>query len=234
MPKSKATKKRTVVLSLGGSLIAPKDIDIKFLRQFKQLITDFTDAGNRAILITGGGDTARRYQGALRQLTKPAVADDLDWVGIAATRINAELVRSLFGKRAYKDVLGDPEVHVATTKKILVGAGWEPGFSSDVDAVLLAATYRADTVINLTNVDYVYDKDPRKHKDAQKIERITWADFQKIVGTKWVPGANHPFDPIATKRARQLNLNLVIARGSNIPNLRKILRDEEFRGTVVG
>lgn len=220
------------VISLGGSLINPGEIDAAFLKSFKALIDSYVKKRCRFILITGGGRPARAYQSALTGTTKPS-KDDLDWMGIFATRLNAQLVRLMFGKLAHKSIIEDPNITVNFKEKILVAGGWMPGRSTDDDAVRLAKVYGAQTIINLSNIDYVYTKDPRKFKDAQKIESISWKDLQKIIGTKWTPGANTPFDPIAAKFANQHKLSVVIANGKNLQNLKNILDGKKIQGTVV-
>jgi len=89
------------------------------------------------------------------------------------------------------------------------------------------------TVANLSNIEYVYDKDPNKHKDAKKMEKLTWNEMQNIVGTEWVPGANLPFDPVATKAAADAKLKVVIINGTNLENLNNFLEGKEFKGTVI-
>ena len=187
----------------------------------------------KVILITGGGDTCRNYQKAAAQVNPSVSHDDLDWVGIASTKLNAELVRSIFGNLAHDKILGDPNKKVNTGKKILVGAGYLPGSSSDLDAVILAKTYGAKVVINLSNITYVYDKDPSKFKDAKPQKEMTWKQMQKLVGSKWIPGAHVPFDPEATKLATKLKMKLIVAKGSNLNNLKNVLTDKKFQGTVV-
>jgi uridylate kinase len=91
---------------------------------------------------------------------------------------------------------------IAFKQKVLVGGGWKPGRSSDGAMIKYANTYGAATAINLSNIDYVYDKDPRKFKDAKPIRQISWKDYLKIVGSRWDPGKNFPFDPIAAKEAQ--------------------------------
>ena len=99
---------------------------------------------------------------------------------------------------------------------------------------MLAKTYGAKEVINLSNIDYVYDKDPNKFKNAKKIERINWKDFRKnIVGYKWVPGENVPFDPIASRLAEKSSLKVVIMNGKNLTEVKKALEGGEFKGTIV-
>jgi len=220
------------VISLGGSLINPGEIDTKFLKSFKTVINTYNNKGCRFILITGGGKPARTYQSALTDTSKPS-KNDLDWMGIFATRLNAQLVRLMFGASAHKTVIEDPNIKVLFKEKVLVAGGWMPGRSTDDDAVRLAKVYGAHTIVNLSNIDYVYTKDPRKFKDAKKIESISWKDLQKIIGTKWTPGANTPFDPIAAKFAMTHKLSVVIANGKNLKNLINILDGKKIQGTVV-
>lgn len=224
---------KTLVMSLGGSLIAPDGLDVKFLKNFRKLILDYTKKGNRVILICGGGNTSRYYQKTAKIVNPKVTATDLDWVGIAATKINAELVSAIFGDAAYESILIVPNKKVKTNRKITVGAGYKPGSSSDKDAVMAAKAFGAKTVINLSNITYVYDKDPSKFKDAKPLKKMSWRQFLKLVGNKWVPGAHVPFDPIASHLAAKLGLNLVVMKGSDLANLRKYLLDKDFRGTVV-
>ncbi|MCX6740514.1 MAG: UMP kinase, partial [Candidatus Parcubacteria bacterium] len=86
---------------------------------------------------------------------------------------------------------------------------------------------------NLTNTDYVYDKDPNKFTDAKPIEQINWPDFIKLVGTKWNPGAHVPFDPIASQMAAKLKLEVAILNGNNIWNLTSYINGGSFIGTII-
>lgn len=220
-------------MSLGGSLVAPDGIDTNFLNQFKKVIVDFIKKGNRVVLITGGGNTARTYQAAAKKVNRLISSKDLDWIGIAATRINGELVSGIFGDLAYESILFDPRQKVKTNRRIIVGAGYEPGSSSDLDAVLSAKAFGAKTVINLSNITYVYDKDPSKFKDAKPQRQMDWKAFKKLVGAKWVPGAHVPFDPIATRLAEKWGMNLVVMKGSDLANLRLFLTGNNFKGTII-
>lgn len=211
----------------------PDDINISFLKKFRQLILGFIKKGNRAIVVCGGGRVCRRYNERVRKINSHVTPADLDWMGIAATRLNAELVRSAFGAVAYERVLADPRQKVNSSKRVLVGAGFVPGSSSDKDAVLLAKTFKANTVINLTNVDYVYTKNPKKFKNVKPIKAIGWPAFRKIVGTRWNPGANVPFDPVAARLAQRLRLKVVIVNGVKLANVGRVLDGRPFIGTVV-
>ncbi len=224
---------KTIVMSVGGSLIAPDKIDITFLKNFRKLIVEFTKKGNKVIIITGGGNTAREYQQAGKKVYKDITDRDLDWIGIGATKINAELLSGIFGTLSTESIMGDPSKKVKTTKKIIVGAGWLPGHSSDNDAVLAAKANGASAVINLSNIEYVYNKDPRKHKDAKKMTEMTWKEFRKLVGNKWVPGAHVPFDPVASKFCEKHKLEVVVMKGNDLVNLRNYLTGKKFKGTTI-
>jgi uridylate kinase len=222
----------TYVLSLGGSLIFPEDIDHKFLKSFISVITERTKRGDKFIIVCGGGGVNRIYNQAAQKVRSMSDAE-LDWLGIHTTRMNAQLLRLLFGKLAYGEVLINPYEKVKTQKPVIIGAGYEPGWSSDYDAVYLANTYGIKKIANLSNIDYACDKDPRTCPDAVKIKDINWADFRKIVGDKWEPRMSKPFDPIASREAEKLGLEVAILNGKRLKNFEKYLDEEKFIGTVI-
>jgi uridylate kinase len=223
----------TIVMSLGGSLIAPDGLDEKFLLNFRKIILGYIKKGNKVILICGGGNTCRRYQKVAKIVNKKVKDRDLDWIGIATTKLNAELISAVFGDYALESILDDPGKPVKTNRKIVVGAGFLPGSSSDKDAVLAARAFGAKTVINLSNIVYVYDKDPHKFSDAKPQKEMSWNDFLKLVGKKWVPGAHVPFDPIASRLAKKWKMNLVVMKGSDLINLNNYLKNKDFKGTII-
>ncbi|NCU42545.1 MAG: UMP kinase, partial [Candidatus Moranbacteria bacterium] len=111
--------------------------------------------------------------------------------------------------------------------------GYRPGCSTDYDAVLLAKYLDITSLVNLSNIDYVYTKDPRKYKDAEKVEKISWKDFRNIVGNIWSPGLNAPFDPVASRLAEEINLEVAIMNGKDLENFKNYLDGEIYKGTKV-
>jgi uridylate kinase len=227
-----------IVISLGGSLIVPREIDWQFLKKFRQLIVSEIKDGKKFVFITGGGYTCREYQQAAMKVTK-LTKDDRDWLGIHTTRLNAHLIKTIFREYAHPRINKNPNTkadiseHFSHGEKIMVAAGWRPGWSTDYDSVILAKRLGAKVIINLSNIKYVYDKDPNKFEDAEKIERITWPDFRKIVGNKWDPGLNAPFDPVASKLAQENDLEVVIMNGRDTKNLKNFLDGKKFQGTII-
>lgn len=222
------------ILSVGGSIIIPKTgFNIPFLKKFRSMILSEVKKGQKFILVIGGGDTCRKYQQAAAKVTKHTKID-LDWIGIHSTIFNAQFVRSLFGEHAYKDVVTDPRAKVKTSKSIIIAAGWKPGCSTDNDAVLLAKTYKAKHLLNLSNIDYAYDKDPHKYKSAKKIEQMDWKTFRReVVGNDWDPGKSLPFDPIASKTAQKIGLSVSILKGTNLAEVKKAITGKPFKGSHI-
>ncbi|MCX7955797.1 MAG: UMP kinase [Patescibacteria group bacterium] len=228
-------KEPPIIISVGGSLIVPNGgVDTKFLSQLNYFIRSQILKGKRFMLISGGGKIARHYQDAGKQVIGNINNEDLDWLGIHATRFNAHLLRTIFQDVSHPRIITNYDKKIFYWKEpIAIGAGWKPGWSTDYDAVILARDYKANLIINLSNVDGIYDKDPKKFKNAKIIEKITWEEVEKIIGNKWTPGLNAPFDPVATPLAKKLGLTVIVASGHDFNNLEKIIEGKTFRGTVI-
>lgn len=226
-------RRAPIVISIGGSIVVPKSgIDVAYLKKFRELIVRGVSRGKRFIIVVGGGYTAREYQNAASSIVQ-LDSEDVDWLGIHATRLNGHLLRALFRGVANHRVVKDPTRPLRWNDAVLIAAGWKPGWSTDYIAVRLAKKYGAKRIVNLTNIDAVYDKDPSLYKDATPCARIAWKDFRKIVGSSWSPGANAPFDPIASKLAQRWGMEVVIANGKKLTNIRDILNNKRFKGTVI-
>lgn len=226
-------KREYVVVSVGGSLIVPNELDTVFLARFRELILKKVTEGLSFYIITGGGRTARRYQDAAMGTRGDLPREDLDWLGIHSTRLNAQLFRTLFSEVAQARISKNPTRNVSGNSPLIIGAGWKPGWSTDYCAVLAAKKLGAHKMVNLSNIDYVYDKDPRKHDDAQKIENISWTDFRRLIPSEWDPGLSSPFDPVAAREADELNLEVAIINGANLDEFEKYLDGHAFNGTII-
>jgi len=221
----------TIIISLGGSLIVPDTIDIEFLKEFKKLILVHVEKGKKFVIITGGGKICRRYQEAAEEMGINSHERDL--IGIYSTRFNAEFLRILFGTLAANDIILDPNLPISADKPIIIGGGHTPGNSTDHVAVTIAKQLGAKKIINLSNIDYAYDKDPNKYSDAKKIEKISWKDYRALIPKEWNPGLSTPFDPIASEMAQKEKIEVVIMNGKNMPNLDNCLHGKEFDGTHI-
>lgn len=207
-------------------------VDWHYLQKFRALILQEIKKSCKFFLIAGGGRTSRNYVTAASRVVKIG-REDLDWLGIHATRLNAHLLRTIFRDQANPEIIKNPTFRLFSKKKIIIASGWKPGWSTDYVAAMIAQEYGVKTIINLSNIDYVYDKDPNKHKNAKIKTKMTWQEFRKLVGNKWDPGLNAPFDPIAAKKSQELGMVVIIMNGKNIENLKNCLAGKKFNGTVI-
>jgi len=222
--------KETIIISLGGSLVVPGEIDISFLKVFKRLLQKHFSK-KQFFIFVGGGKICRVYQKALLEFG--ADNDSRDWVGINISRLNAQIVKQVFEGNSFKEVVTNPNKKISTKKDVLVAGGWEPGWSTDYCAVTMAKNSGIKTIVNLTNIDYVYDKDPNKFKDPKPLKGVNWKDFRKIVGSKWSPGLSMPFDPRASKMAEILKIKVIIINGKHLERLENFLNNKPFMGTTI-
>ena len=222
----------TIVMSVGGSLIVPGEIDIDFLRRLRQFIESATD--KRFVIIAGGGRTARHYQEAadsLHGLDK----EDLDWIGIHATRLNGHLLRTIFKDIAYRPMITNPDeiLDAPQDTRVIIAAGYRPGASTDLRAIQIAERVGALKVVNLSNIDYVYTADPKRDLAAEAIKDINWSEFRKLIPSEWDPGLSSPFDPIAAREAEARGIEVACINGGKLEELKKYLEGQSFIGTLI-
>lgn len=230
------TYSETSIIKLGGSLIVPSEgIATTYLRQFHQFIRkQVAEHQRRFFIFVGGGLVARQYRDAGRAIVGHELTDeDLDWLGIHATRLNAHLLRTIFRDLAHPVIIKDYSISQKPEKPVVIAAGWKPGWSTDYPAVILAQDYQVKAIFKLSNTDYVYDKDPRMHRDARPLEHLSWHDYRVMIDDTWSPGSHAPFDPIAAKLASELGTKVFYLNGGYLDNFEKALNGERFVGTTI-
>ncbi len=229
--------RKRIIISVGGSLIVPNGgIATDFLKKLNTFIRDelAKDPKRQFFLITGGGATARHYIDAGRDVVgHELTAEDMDWLGIHGTNLNAHLVRTIFRDIAHPKVIRHYDIIRKVYEPVVVASGWKPGWSTDYCAVLLCEDYGVRTVINISNIEQVYDKNPREFPDAKPFTKLTWDQLRKIVGDTWKPGLNAPFDPVAAKKAQELDVKVVVMSGADFGNVSNYLEGRKFTGTVI-
>lgn len=227
------TEKKILVISLGGSLIVPDDIDLIFLKKFREVIKNNTNK-YKFIIVTGGGSVARKYINALREDNKSDYLQSLS--GIAVTRLNARFMSYFFGIDPEKGIPHDMK-HIENLLKtrdiIFCGAlRYAPNQTSDATALKIAALLKTP-FINLTNVKGLYDKNPNIDKTAKFIPRTTIQEFNKIVMTiPNKPGMHAPVDHIAMKIIREHKIKTFII-GKDAKQLDNFLKGKDFIGTTI-
>ena len=227
--------KKWHIVSLGGSLVVPQEVDTFFVKEFLGKLIELINLGHSFLIIVGGGYTSRSYQKALSDIAVDVGAEGLDWVGISGTRINAEMLRLATGDLAYGEVVFNPELEYPnmTDFSLVFGAGWKPGWSTDYVATRFAQKVGAREVINLSKVDHIYTADPKVNLDAKKIEQATWDDYLSFIPSDWEPGLSTPFDPVAARLAKEAGLNLSFVSNEKIDDFVKCVKGEDFLGTRI-
>ncbi len=206
------------VISVGGSVLYNKKFNLEFANELKKILKKHN---HKYKIVTGGGSLAR-------DLIKQFNFDEksLHILGIMATKINAFALSRILN---YKYTEIHPK-RIAKIKENTVSAGYKPGWSTDVDAAIIAKYWDADALLNITNVDYMYTKDP-KLKGAKPIDFIDFESALEILGNKFEPGMHYPIDPRAVKILKSKRIPIFIFKGLN--NLDKILSGKEFMGTRI-
>ncbi len=228
-------QKKVVVISLGGSLIIPDEINYKFLKKFKQVIKKNLNK-YKFVVVCGGGSTARDYIKGLKneKIEKKQYLQSL--LGIAATRLNARFMTYLFGREANEGIphnMKDVKNLLKKNEVVFCGAlRYAKHETSDGTAAKLARFFKSD-FINLTNVKGLFDKNPKKHKNAKFIPQISHNEFLKIAKKiKFEPGQHFVLDQKAAEIIKKYNITTYIL-GPDLKNLQKVLNDHSFVGTKI-
>ena len=108
---------------------------------------------------------------------------------------------------------------------------YEPNQTTDGTAAEIARYLKTDMLINVTNIDGLYNKNPKTNKNARFISKISFDDFYKMVSKiKFKAGQHFVLDFAAAKIIRKNNIKTVIVGRKN---LEKVLKGKTFRGTVI-
>lgn len=221
-----------VTLSVGGSLICPDDIDWEFVNALAVFLKK-TDM-EKIFIVAGGGKTARKYVSVCRNFNIPETI--LDEIGILASRLNAYVIISVL----YPDAPSYPPTNfndallLSRNYKFVVMGGTHPGHTTDAVAVMLAEHSKCDLVINLTNVDGIYNKDPSKYPDAHLIKEMSHDELLKIsYSMSRLASTSGAFDTLAAEILKRSKISLISLNGKKFDELERALKGDEFIGTKV-
>ncbi len=228
-------KKKVIVISLGGSLIIPNQIDVKFLRKFKKTLLKNTKK-YRFVVVCGGGSTAREYINGLAKEKVQKKKFHQGLLGIASTRLNARFMTYFFGEDANKGIphdMGEVKGMLKYYDVVFCGAlRYAKDETSDGTSAKLARYF--DTIfINMTNVKGLYAKNPKKYKNAKFIPKISWKDFKKKADSlSFKPGQHFVLDQQAAKIIKKYKIPTYIL-GQDMKQLEAVLKGKKFKGTIV-
>lgn len=223
---------KTVVISIGGSVLIPK-LDTSRIKTFADMLVNLKKKGIRVHVVVGGGKVSREYISAAKALG--ANDAECDKLGIDFTRLNSRLLIAALRKNAFPEpAVSLEEAARIDTGQIIVMGGTHIGHTTDAVAALLAEYIRSDLLIIATNVDGVYEKDPKKHPNAKKFDRISASELVQIVMSSIMKaGSAGVVDPLAAKIIERSGIKTIVVNG-NKPAQIESACSGVHKGTVIG
>ena len=220
----------SVVVSVGGSVVLSDEANIDFLKRLAVLIKK-VGKQYRLFVIVGGGTIARRYIQLGRELGFDE--DTLDLVGIDVTRVNARIIANLLGV-SNKEIPKTTDEALSLDFPIMVMGGTDPKHSTDTVGAELAEKTHAVRFVNATNVDGIYDKDPKKFQDARQLKEVTIDHLIAQYGTTWgAAGKNIFMDEPALAIIKRAKIPTFVVNGKRLDQLEKAMLGKPFDGTTI-
>lgn len=218
-----------IVIALGGSVVNP-DSGTLNVAPYAEAIERIVEVGHSVSVVVGGGATARTYIESAREFESSESA--LDRLGIAASRLNANLLVEAFDASYGATFRATPEAVEEDTLDVL--GGTVPGHTTDAVAGLVAEELGADTVVFVTSTDGVYDSDPSENEDAERYRTITYDDLVTLIaGSPRSAGSPAPIDLLAVKILQRSGIDGIVIEGRDGAAVRETVLDDSFTGTVI-
>lgn len=229
--------RKTVLIKLSGEAMSGKygqGLDFEYIETICRMIKEAHDEMETRIgIVCGGGNFLRGREATVMD------RETADYTGMLATVMNSLVLKDTFNRIGYPaynqsglgiDIIDKPDSTkakqaLAEDKIVIFGGGTgKPFFSTDTGAALRALDIQADSIIKLTNVDGVYDKDPNKYPDAVKYKHVTYQEvLEKKLGI---------MDLEAMELCQKNNIDIVVA-DINTPHCLKRIINNESIGTKV-
>lgn len=222
-----------IVFRIGGSVVA-SPVNTDLMSKYVALLKAVKAQGHEVAVVVGGGALAREFIGIARNLGLEMQVQDE--IAISVSRLFAQLFLKKFGEVACSKVALtlDDAADCLSEGKIVVMGGLKPGITTDAVAALVAERVNAELLIKGTDQDGIYDKDPRKNKDAVKLDHMSLEDLQSVFSeSQHKAGIHQIIDPEAIKVLKRKHVKLVVVNGFKPENFLAAVRGEKV-GTVVG
>ncbi len=232
---------KRVLIKFSGEALAGENgfgIDTGILRFIASEIKSIVDYGVEVGIVIGGGNIIRGVSAAQDGLIKRTSGDHM---GMLATVINSIAMQEALEKNGV-DVRVQSAIkmeafcetfitrraqrHLEKGRAVIFAAGTgNPFFTTDTAATLRAIEIDADMIIKATKVDGVYDKDPNKFEDAQKLSVLSYDralhDHIKVM------------DDTAIALAKDNSLPIVVCNMFKQGSVLKILKGDTQQCSIV-
>ena len=233
-------KYKRVLLKLSGEALKGKNeggIDPDTINNIAKQIADVKELGIDLSLVIGGGNIFRGIAGATKGLDR----SNADYMGMLATIMNAIAMQdALENMGIHTRVLSAIEVkeicepyirrravrHLEKGRVVIFAGGTgNPYFTTDTAACLRAMETGSEVILKATNVDGVYDKDPKKHSDAKFFDKLSYIDVLK--------SQLKVMDATAVSLCMDNNLPIIVFNLNKEGNIKRVVTGEKI-GTTVG
>lgn len=221
-----------VVLRIGGSVVA-SPVNTELMSKYAEIVRALKEQGHEVAVVVGGGSLAREFIAIAKKLGLNEQAQDE--VAISVSRLFAQLFLKKLGEMSCRKVALtlDDAAECLGEGKIMFMGGLKPGITTDAVAALVAERVKADLLVKGTDQDGVYDKDPRKHADAVKLDRLSFDDLPRIFEENTHKAGMHQIiDPEAVKVLKRERVKLIVVNGFKPENILAAVQGEKV-GTVV-
>lgn len=191
MAKSEKPVYQRILLKLSGEALAGSQgtgINTTVLKQIAQDVAEVHRSGVQIGLVIGGGNIFRGVAASAQGMDRASS----DYMGMMATMINSLALQDALEKEGIPTrvqsaiamaEIAEPYIrrkairHLEKGRLVIFGAGTgNPYFTTDTAASLRAMEINAQVLMKATKVDGIYDKDPVKHADAVKYDKISYID----------------------------------------------------------
>ena len=232
-------KYKKILLKLSGEALAGDKgfgIDVKVLAKTAKEIKEVVTLGAQIGIVVGGGNIFRGVAASARGMDRIQA----DYLGMLATLFNAVAIKeSLKNEKIQAQVLsalpvqGLTEAYIPQSAKILLEKGTvlllaagtgNPFFTTDTAAALRASELGAEVILKATQVDGVYDQDPKLNPEAKIYSEISYSQF--------LQSHLQVMDSTAVSLARENNIPIVVFNGLIKGNLKKIILGSRI-GTLI-
>jgi uridylate kinase len=221
-----------IILKVSGKFFDEENVNNLLI--LKESVKELINHGFRVGIVTGGGNVARRYIKMAREIGVGEAY--LDLLGIWASRLNAYLVMFTLQDMAYMHVPQSLEEFIEAWShgKVVVTGGFQPGQSTAAVAALVAEASSSKILINATNVDGVYERDPRIYADAKLLPRLTTSDLRKIleISQSVQAGTYELLDPLAIKIVERSKIKVIVMNYRRLNKIINIINGEEISSVI--
>jgi uridylate kinase len=203
------------------------------MSKYADLLRTLKEQGHEIAVVVGGGQLAREFITIAKKLGLDEQAQDE--IAISVSRLFAQLLlKKIGGIGCSKIVLTlDDAVKFLSEGRIVVMGGLKPGITTDTVAALVAERVGATFLVKGTDQDGVFDKDPRKHKDALKLDHLFFDDLCRVFELdKHEAGMHQIIDPVAIGVMKRGRMKLVVVNGFDPENILAAVNGENV-GTLI-